>query len=101
MAADRVDFVDEDDAGRILLALFEEVADAACADADEHLDEVRTRDREERHAGFTRDRAGEQGLAGSGRSDQKHAFGDASAQLLELLRLAQELDNLLQLFLGL
>ncbi len=42
MAPDRVDFVDEDDAGRVLLALLEKVANAARADADEHLDEVRT-----------------------------------------------------------
>ena len=44
MAADRVDFVDEDDAGRVLLGLLEHVAHAAGADADEHLDEVGTGD---------------------------------------------------------
>ena len=100
MTAHRIDFVDEDDAGRVLLALFEEVADAACADADEHLHEVRTGDGEERHVGFAGHRAGEQRLAGSRRSDEKHALGNASAELLELLRLAQILDDLLQLFLG-
>ena len=36
-----------------------------------------------------------------GRSDQQNALGDAAAQALELLRLAQELDDLLQFFLGL
>ena len=100
MAADRVDFVDEDDAGSVLLALLEEVADAACADADEHLDKIGTGDGEERHVGFAGHGTGEQGLAGSRRSDEKHALGDASAELLELLRLAQVLDDLLQLFLG-
>ena len=40
MTADRVDLVDEDDARRVLLALFEKVAHARGADADEHLDEV-------------------------------------------------------------
>ena len=100
MTADRVDFVDEDDAGGVLLALLEQVADAACADADEHLHEVRTRDAEEGHIGFAGYRAGQQGLAGSGRPDQQHALGNAAAQLLELLRFAQELDDLLQLFLG-
>ena len=44
VTADGVDFVDEDDAGRVLLALLEEVADARRADADEHLDEVGTAD---------------------------------------------------------
>ena len=65
MAADGVDLVDEDDAGRVLLALLEQVADARGADADEHLDEVGAADREERHVGFARDRAREQRLAGS------------------------------------
>ncbi len=101
MAADGVDFIDEDDAGGILLALFEEVADTACADADEHLDEVRTGNAEEGNVGFAGDRAGEQGLAGARRSDEQHALGDASAELLEFLGFAQELDDLAQLFLGL
>jgi hypothetical protein len=52
VTTDGVDLVDEDDAGRVLLALLEEVADAARADADEHLDEVRARDAEEGHAGL-------------------------------------------------
>ena len=65
MAADGVDLVDEDDAGGVLLALLEEVADARGADADEHLDEVRAADREEGDVGLAGDGAGEQRLAGS------------------------------------
>ena len=57
LAADRVDLVDEDDARRALLRLLEEVAHARRADADEHLDEVRARDREERHARLAGDGA--------------------------------------------
>ena len=101
MASDRVDFIDEDDAGRILLALLKQIANAAGADADEHFNEVRSGDRKERNVGFAGDGTRQQGLAGSRRSDQQHAFRNASAELLELLRLAQELDNLLQLFFGL
>ena len=101
MTSNGVDFVDEDDAGRILLALLEQIAHAAGAHADEHLHEVRTRDREERNVGFAGDGPGQQSLTGSRRPDQQHALGNASAQLLELLRLAQELDDLPQLFLGL
>jgi hypothetical protein len=96
MASDRVDFVDEHDAGGVLLALLEEVADARGADADEHLDEIGAADREERDVRLTGDRASEQGLARSGRAHQEHAFGNAAAKLLKLLRLAQEIDNLLQ-----
>src|SRR5215469_5057521 len=40
MTADRVDFVDEDDARRVLLGLLEHVTHARGTDADEHLDEV-------------------------------------------------------------
>ncbi len=60
VTADCVDFVDEDDAGGVLLALLEEVADARCADADEHFDEVRAGDGEEGDVGFAGDCAGEQ-----------------------------------------
>ena len=58
LATDRVDLVDEDDARRVALGLVEQVADAARADADEHLDELRTGDAEERHAGLTGHGAG-------------------------------------------
>jgi hypothetical protein len=99
--ADGVDLVDEDDAGRVLLALHEEVADARGADADEHLDEVGAGDREERHAGLARDGAREERLAGSRRADEQHALGNAAAELRELLRVLQEGDDLFELFLRL
>ena len=47
------------------------------------------------------DGAGQEGLARPRRAHEQHALGDAAAELLELLGLAQELDDLLQLFLGL
>ena len=86
MAADGVDLVDEDDAGGVLLALLEQVADARRADADEHLDEVGAADREERHVRFAGDGAGEQRLARSRRAHEQHALGNAAAELLEFLR---------------
>ena len=100
MASHRIDFIDEDNAGSVLLALFKQIAHAARADADEHLDTVRTRDREERDIRFARNRARQQSLSGTRRTDQQHALRNAPAQLLEFLRLAQEFDNLLELFLG-
>ncbi len=101
MAADGVDFVDEDDAGRVLLGLLEHVADAAGADADEHFDEVGTRNGEERHVGFAGDGARDQRLAGAGRADQQHAARNTSAEPLEFGRVAQEFDDLLKILLGL
>ena len=61
-APDGIDFVDKQDARRVLLRLFEHVAHAAGADTDEHLDEVRTGDGEEGHARFAGDCPREQGL---------------------------------------
>ncbi len=101
MAADRVDFVDEDDAGRMLLGLLEHVAHARGADADEHLDEVGTGDREERHLGFARDGARQQRLAGAGRAHHEHALRNLAAQLLELGRVLEEVDDLAHFLLGL
>ncbi len=100
MAADGVDLVDEDDAGRVLLSLLEEVAHARGADADEHLDEVGAGDREEGDVRFAGDGAGEERLAGARRSDEENAFRDLAAEFRELLRLLEELDDLVQLDLG-
>ena len=101
MPANRVDFVDEDDAGRVLLALFKEIAYAARAHADEHFHEVRTGNREERNVGLTGDGARQQGLARAWRSDKQHALRNSPPEFLKLLRIFQELNNFLQLFLGL
>ena len=97
MAADGVDLVHEDDARARLLGLLEEVAHARGADADEHLDEVGAGDGEERHAGLAGDRAREQRLARAGRPVEEHALGDARAERLELLRVLEELLDLVQL----
>ena len=97
VAPDGVDLVHEDDAGRVLLGLLEEVAHARGADADEHLDEVRAGDREERHARLAGDGAREQRLAGARRPVEQHALGDARAERLELLRVLEELLDLVEL----
>jgi hypothetical protein len=101
LPADRVDLVDEHDAWRVLLRLLEHVAHARRAHADEHLDEVGARDREERHLRLAGDRLREQRLAGARRADHQHAARNATAELLELRRVAQELDELGDLFLRL
>jgi len=100
MATDGVDLVDEDDAGSILLALLKQVPDSRRAHAHEHLYKVGAGYREERDIGFAGDGSCQKRLAGSRGAYQQHALGDASAQLLELLGLAEEVNNLVQLFLG-
>src|SRR5437764_620244 len=80
MAAAGVDVVHEHDAGRRLLRLLEEVAHARGADADEHLDEIRSRDREERDARLTGDGTREQRLTGTRRAVEQDALRDPRSQ---------------------
>jgi hypothetical protein len=101
VATDGVDLVHEDDAGGRLLRLLEEIADARRADAHEHLDEVGAGDGEEGNARLTRDGACEQRLARSRRPVQQHTLRDARAERLELLRVLEELLDLVELLDGL
>ena len=94
LAADGVDLINEDDAGRVLLGLVEQVADATRAHTDEHLDELRARDGEERHTRFARNRLAEQGFPGPGRTHEEHALGNARTQGNELFGVLEELDDL-------
>ena len=87
--------------GAFFLALFEHVAHAAGADADEHLDEIRAGDGEERHIRLAGDGSGQQRLTGTRRADQQTALGDLAAEALELLWVLEELDDFLELGLGL
>src|SRR2546425_10927217 len=80
-------------------SLLEEVPDARGADTHEHLDEIGARNRKEGHVRFARNGFGKKRLPGPRRSDEKHALRDLAAELLELLRILQEIDDLPQLFL--
>ena len=100
-AADGVELVDEDDRRRGFLGLTEQVAHPRGADADDHLDELRGRHREERHACLARHRARQQRLAGARRPAEEDAMGHPRAEALVPLRIAQEVDDLRQLVLDL
>src|SRR5713101_4059645 len=96
MASYRVNFINKDDARRVLLPLLKQVAHPRRAHADEHFHKVRAGNRKEWNISFSRDRPRQQSLARSRRPHQQHAFWNPAAQLLEFLGLAQELDNLPQ-----
>src|SRR5437667_47593 len=100
-APDGVDLVDEDDAGRVGLALLEQVAHPRGPDPHEHLHEVRSRHREERPPRLARHGLREEGLAGPGRPDEQGTLGKPAPQPLELLRIFEEVDDLLELLLRL
>src|SRR5439155_1055168 len=68
----RIQLVDEDEARGLLLGLRKAIADARGPHADEHLDEVRATQAEERYAGLSRDRLGQQRFPGAGRADDEH-----------------------------
>src|SRR5690606_22744907 len=95
-----VDFVDEDNAGSLLLGVLEHVAHARSTDAHEHFNEVGTRNAEERHLGFTGDGLGQQSLTRSGRPHQQDATRNSPAQSLELGGSAEEVHEFLHVFLG-
>jgi hypothetical protein len=71
---DRVNLVDEDDAGRVLLGGRKQVAHAPRAHADKHLLKLAAARVEERHARLARDRAREHRLARARRAHEQHAL---------------------------
>ena len=100
LAADGVDFIDEDDAGSVFLGLHKQVTDAACTHANEHFHEIRTGNREERHACLPGYGAGEKGFAGSGRTEEQDTLGDFGAQGFEFSGVLEEFDDFSEFLLG-
>ena len=100
LAADGVELVDEDDRRLVLAGDPKQPADAGGAEAGEHLDERRGRLGVEAGARLVGDGLRQQRLAGAGRSVEQHAAGNAGAELGEAAGIAQELDDLLELGLG-
>ena len=96
-----VDLVDEDDAGGLLARLLEEVAHLGGAAADEHLDEGRSGDLEERDARLAGDGLGQKRLARARRAHEQRAAGAAGADLVVLLGVLEEAHDLLEGLLGL
>src|SRR6476646_2400318 len=96
----RVDFVDENDARRGFFSLLKHVADARGTDADEHFHEIRAADGKERHVGFTRDGASQQGLASAWRAAHQYALWNAATEFLKFFRVTQEFDQLLHFVFG-
>ena len=96
-AADRVDFVDEDDRRRDLSRLRKELADATGPDADDHLDELRRARAEERNLRLARRGPCEQGLARPRSPGQQHALRRAGSETAILFRVLQEVDDLVDL----
>ena len=100
-AADRIELVDEDDRRRSRFGLREQVAHTRGADTNDRLDELRCSQGEEGDIRFPCDRLRQERLPGAGRAGKQHPARDASSQATVLFGVAQEVDDLDELVLGL
>ena len=78
LTANRINFVDEDDAGRILLSVLEHVANTSGTDTDEHFNEVGTGNCEEGNFSFAGNSFGQKCFTGTRRADEQHAAGNTT-----------------------
>ena len=85
--ADGVKLVEENDRGRGLARLCEQIPHARGADANNCFHELRCGLAEEGHLCLARDGASQQSLAGAWRPDKENALRDHSAEALIFLRL--------------
>ncbi len=95
LAPNRVNLINKDDGRRSFFGVLKQVTHAARAHADEHLNEVRARNREERHAGLARNRARKQRFTGTRRANQQTPARNLRANRLVLLRVGEEVLDLL------
>src|SRR5574344_2411980 len=93
LPTDRIDFINKDNAGCGLFGFPEEIPDTACADTDEHFNEIGTRNAVERNACLTRNSFSQEGFAGARIADKENAFGKTSAVFGVFLRLFEVFDH--------
>ena len=97
----RIDFIDEDTAGRLFLCLLKQVAHTGGAHAHEHFYKFTAANREERHLRFTSHSLGQQCFTGARRAHEQCTLGHISADGLVLAGVMQKVHQLHQGFLGL
>ncbi len=94
LTSNSIDLVYEDDTWSTLLGLIEQISYTRRADADEHLNEVRSTDCEERHSRFSRSRSGNISLTCSRRSYEEHALRYSCSDLFIFPRILEEVNDL-------
>src|SRR5512136_2410023 len=82
--SESVEFIDEDNARRVILGLSEEIPHPGRTDADEHFNKARTADGEEGDIGLSGHGLGQERLPCSWCAHEKNAFGNLSSEALEL-----------------
>ena len=98
--ADGVDLVDEDDGGRPLAGVGEEVPHPGRPHPDEQLDEARAGEGQEGHPGLAGHGPGHERLARPRRPDHEHPPGADGPGPFVALGMAEEVDDLGHLPLG-
>ena len=92
--------VDEDDTGRFLLCLAEEVAHTTGTYTYKHLNEVAAAHREEGYTGLASHGLGQQRLTSARRTHEQCSLGYLATQVCVFLRTLQKVYYLLHLLLG-
>ena len=100
LTAHGINFIDEDDAGRVLLRVFKHVAHTGSAHAHEHFHEVGAGNGEKGNACFAGDRLREKRLTGPRRPHEQHAAGNMPAQPRVFRRILQKVHDFLHVLLG-
>ena len=96
-----IDFIDENNARRLLLGLLKHVTNAGGAHANEHFHEVRARNREEGHLRLPRNGLRQQGFTRTRGTHHQHPPRNMAAQALKLPGIAEKLHKLLDVILRL
>ena len=100
LATDRINFINKDDAGRVLLRLDKQITDTGRADTDKHFNEVRTADTEKRHIRFAGNGFRQERFTGTGRAEEQHAFRNFRADGVIFARVLQKINDFRQFLLG-
>ena len=100
-SSDCIDLIDKNNAGSVLGGLLKQVTHTACTHADIQLNEIRSRQGEERHMCLSCNRTRKKRFTGSWRADKKCALGELRADLHVALRIVEKIHDLHQRLLGL
>src|SRR6185503_19193699 len=94
LTSERINLVDEDNAGREFSSLCKQVSHACSAESGEFFLEARTRGCEKRNARFFRRRSREQSLSCSWRTVKQDAAWNTTTETAEPLGISQKLNRL-------
>ena len=92
-----INLINKYNTGRISFGVGKQIPHPRGTYTHKHFHKIRTGDAEKRHPRLPCNRLGDQGLAGSRRSHQKHAFGNPCSHLGVAPGIAQKIHDLLQL----